>query len=82
MTQQHDLQTVRSLFPAVEKMTYLDSGFQAPMSQPVKHAFETFISESYESAGPKSIWIARMEETEVTMLISPSTTLAELVLRF
>lgn len=63
MKQYYDLQAVRSLFPAVEKMTYLDSGFQTPMSRPVKEALETFIREGYETAGPKSIWIDRMEES-------------------
>ncbi|RWQ13513.1 aminotransferase class V-fold PLP-dependent enzyme [Mesorhizobium sp.] len=63
MTQYYDVEAVRKLFPVVEKMTYLDSGFQTPMSTPVKHAFETFIQESYETAGPKSVWIDRMEQT-------------------
>lgn len=65
MTQYYDVQAVRKLFPAVEKITYLDSGFQTPMSSPVKDAFETFIREGYETAGPKSIWIDRMEQTRV-----------------
>lgn len=63
MTQYYDVQAVRKLFPAVEKMTYLDSGFQTPMSKPVKDALETFIKEGYETAGPKSVWIDRMEQT-------------------
>jgi len=44
-------------------MTYLDSGFQTPMSKPVKDALETFIREGYETAGPKSVWLDRMEQT-------------------
>ncbi len=63
MTQYYDVQAVRKLFPAVESLTYLDSGFQTPMSKPVKDALETFIKEGYETAGPKSVWIERMEET-------------------
>lgn len=63
MTQYYDVERVRKLFPVVEKMTYLDTGFQAPMSTPVKQALETFIMESYETAGPKSVWIDRMEAT-------------------
>ncbi|WP_353038052.1 aminotransferase class V-fold PLP-dependent enzyme [Mesorhizobium sp. M1076] len=56
-------------------MTYLDSGFQTPMSMPVKHAFEAFIKESYETAGPKSVWIDRMEETraKVAALVNAAT---------
>lgn len=63
MTQYYDVQAVRKLFPAVEKMTYLDSGFQTPMSKPVKDALETFIKEGYQTAGPKTIWIDRMDQT-------------------
>ncbi|MCM5693291.1 aminotransferase class V-fold PLP-dependent enzyme [Sinorhizobium meliloti] len=63
MKQYYDVEAVRKLFPVVEKMTYLDSGFQTPMSTPVKHALEAFVNESYETAGPKSIWIDRMEAT-------------------
>jgi len=63
MTQHYDVRAIRKLFPAVEKMTYLDSGFQTPMSKPVKEALETFIKEGYETAGPKSVWIERMEHT-------------------
>lgn len=63
MTQNYDVQAVRKLFPAAERMTYLDSGFQTPMSKPVKEALETFIKEGYEAAGPKSVWIDRLEDT-------------------
>ena len=63
MTDYYDVQAVREQFPAVEKMTYLDAGFQTPMSKPVKEALERFIHEGYETAGPKSVWIDRMEAT-------------------
>ncbi|NTH22817.1 aminotransferase class V-fold PLP-dependent enzyme [Agrobacterium rhizogenes] len=43
-------------------MTYLDAGFQTPLSKPVKEAYETFLREGFETAGPKSVWIVRMEE--------------------
>ncbi|TIX56447.1 MAG: aminotransferase, partial [Mesorhizobium sp.] len=46
MAQYYDVEAVRKLFPVVEKMTYLDSGFQAPMSTPVMRALEAFIKES------------------------------------
>lgn len=72
MTRHYDVEAVRKLFPAAEKMTYLDSGFQTPMSAPVRRALETFIDEAYETAGPKSIWIERMERTRagVAMLLN------------
>ncbi|HEY9215318.1 MAG TPA: aminotransferase class V-fold PLP-dependent enzyme [Ancylobacter sp.] len=63
MTKHYDVEAVRKLFPAARKMTYLDSGFQTPMSAPVRQALETFIDEAYETAGPKSAWIDRMEAT-------------------
>ncbi|OHV76724.1 aminotransferase class V-fold PLP-dependent enzyme [Ensifer sp. LCM 4579] len=61
MTEYYDVEAVRKLFPVVKKMTYLDSGFQAPMSTPVKHSIEVFIKESYETAGPKSVWLERVD---------------------
>ncbi|UIJ82326.1 aminotransferase class V-fold PLP-dependent enzyme [Rhizobium leguminosarum] len=63
MKQHYDVAAVRKLFPAVEKMTYLDSGFQTPMCAAVKRALEAFLNESYETAGPKSVWLERMEAT-------------------
>ncbi|WP_299847716.1 aminotransferase class V-fold PLP-dependent enzyme [uncultured Paracoccus sp.] len=63
MTHHYDVEAIRKLFPAVEKMTYLDSGFQTPMSRPVRDALETFIREGFETAGPKSVWLDRLEET-------------------
>lgn len=63
VTNSFDGLAVRALFPVAERMIYLDSGFQAPMCRPVKAALETFIQESYETAGPKSVWLDRLEET-------------------
>jgi selenocysteine lyase/cysteine desulfurase len=63
MTEFYDVAAARKLFPAADSLTYLDAGFQTPMSRPVKEAFETFIAESYDRAGPKSVWIDRMEAT-------------------
>ncbi|MFA6265273.1 MAG: aminotransferase class V-fold PLP-dependent enzyme [Pseudolabrys sp.] len=63
MANSFDAQSVRALFPVVETLIYLDSGFQAPMCKPVKDALELFIKESYETAGPKSIWLDRLEAT-------------------
>lgn len=57
----YDVPEIRKLFPAVDKMTYLDAGFQSPLSVPVKERFEAFIASSFETAGPKSEWIAGME---------------------
>src|SRR5215813_13524409 len=63
MSGHYDVDAVRKEFPAVEKMTYLDSGFQAPLARPVKAAFERFLNEGLGSAGPKHVWLERMEQT-------------------
>lgn len=57
----YDVARIRRLFPAADKMTYLDAGFQSPLSLPVKERLEAFIASSFETAGPKSEWIAGME---------------------
>lgn len=61
--QYFDVASVRKEFPAVERMIYLDSGFQTPLCRLVKAAFERFLKEGYETAGPKSVWIDRLEDT-------------------
>ncbi|RUX10554.1 aminotransferase class V-fold PLP-dependent enzyme [Mesorhizobium sp. M8A.F.Ca.ET.059.01.1.1] len=78
MKQYYDVEAVRKLFPVVEKMTYLDSGFQAPMSTPVKQALESFVNESYETAGPKSVWLERMEATRAKLATLLNATAGEI----
>ncbi len=63
MSRTFDVHTLRREFPAASRMTYLDSGFQTPLSRPVKAAFETFLHEASETAGPKSVWLERVEAT-------------------
>ena len=63
MSHPYDIAAIRRQFPAAEKITYLNSGFQTPLSTPVKQAIETFLHEGYESAGPKSVWLERVEAT-------------------
>ncbi|TWB90088.1 selenocysteine lyase/cysteine desulfurase [Bradyrhizobium macuxiense] len=63
MRQHYDISAVRKAFPAAEHVVYLDSGFQTPLSRPVKEAFERFLSEGFETAGPKQVWLNRLEET-------------------
>lgn len=57
----YDVTEIRKLFPAAERMIYLDSGFQSPLSVPVKDRLEAFIRSSFETAGPKSGWVEEME---------------------
>jgi selenocysteine lyase/cysteine desulfurase len=63
MGQHYDVATVRKAFPAADHVVYLDSGFQTPLSHPVKQAYERFLQEGFETAGPKQIWLNRLEET-------------------
>jgi selenocysteine lyase/cysteine desulfurase len=63
MSQHYNVAAVRKAFPAAEHVVYLDSGFQTPLSRPVKEAYEHFLRESFETAGPKQIWLNRLEET-------------------
>ncbi|MFK4723208.1 selenocysteine lyase/cysteine desulfurase [Bradyrhizobium niftali] len=63
MSRHYDVDAVRKEFPAVERITYLDSGFQTPLARPVKAAIDHFLSESFETAGPKSVWLDRVEQT-------------------
>jgi selenocysteine lyase/cysteine desulfurase len=59
----YDVAAVRREFPAAENMVYLDSGFQTPLCRPVKDAYERFLREALETAGPKQVWLNRLEET-------------------
>jgi selenocysteine lyase/cysteine desulfurase len=63
VVQHYDVAAVRREFPAVENMVYLDSGFQTPLCRPVKEAYERFLREGFETAGPKQVWLNRLEET-------------------
>lgn len=63
MPRAFDVAAIRREFPAAGRMTYLDSGFQTPLSRPVKEAIEAFLREGFEAAGPKSVWLERVEAT-------------------
>jgi cysteine desulfurase / selenocysteine lyase len=63
VAQHYDVAAVRKEFPAAENLVYLDSGFQTPLCRPVKEAYERFLKESFDAAGPKQVWLNRLEET-------------------
>jgi selenocysteine lyase/cysteine desulfurase len=63
MPRYYDVNSVRKEFPAADRMVYLDSGFQAPLARPVKAAIELVLREGLETAGPKSVWLDRVEQT-------------------
>ncbi|TAM82927.1 MAG: aminotransferase class V-fold PLP-dependent enzyme [Candidimonas sp.] len=74
MADTYDVESVRALFPAARRMTYLDSAFQTPMSVPVRTAIESFLEESSTQAGPKSVWLEEAERvrTQVAALFHAS----------
>lgn len=63
MSRHYDVNAVRKEFPAADRMVYLDSGFQTPLARPVKAAIDVFLREGLEAAGPKSVWLDRVEQT-------------------
>ena len=62
MTQYFDVETIRQEFPITKQMLYLDSAFQAPLAVSVKAAIEKFLAEGFAAAGPKSLWLERVEQ--------------------
>ncbi|MDR5756075.1 aminotransferase class V-fold PLP-dependent enzyme [Caballeronia sp. LZ035] len=56
------LASIREQFPVTKRQLYLDSGHQTPLSLPVRDALYSFLTEGYEMAGPKPVWIRRVEE--------------------
>ena len=60
MTPGYDVAAVRRLFPAAERVLYLDAAHQAPLARPVHQAFTAFLEEGLAAAGPKSLWLSRI----------------------
>ncbi|QCR38449.1 aminotransferase class V-fold PLP-dependent enzyme [Nissabacter sp. SGAir0207] len=58
----YNVDAVREKFPVTGNCLYLDSGHQSPLSVDVKAGIEQFLDESLNHAGPKSAWMARLEE--------------------
>jgi selenocysteine lyase/cysteine desulfurase len=63
VAQHYDVAAVRKEFPAAENVVYLDSGFQTPLCRPVKEAYERFLKESFDTAGPKPALLNLLGET-------------------
>lgn len=51
----------RREFPVLEKMLYLDSAHQTPLPDAVRSAMVEFLSEGSEAAGPKPVWVSRID---------------------
>lgn len=63
MTTLFDHETVRDEFPVTRHMLYLDSAHQTPLATRVRVALDAFYAEGHEMAGPKPIWLRRVDET-------------------
>lgn len=63
MISNEQLAAVRRQFPVTERMLYLDSAHQTPLSLSVRDALAAFLVEGYEMAGPKPLWLRRVEQT-------------------
>jgi cysteine desulfurase/selenocysteine lyase len=57
-----DPTAVRREFPVVGRMLYLDSAHQTPLASSVRAALESFYDEGLEQAGPKALWLDRVEQ--------------------
>jgi selenocysteine lyase/cysteine desulfurase len=56
-----DTQSIRQEFPVTKRMLYLDSAHQTPMATCVRNALSEFLAEGNEMAGPKPVWVRRVE---------------------
>jgi cysteine desulfurase / selenocysteine lyase len=61
------LASIRAQFPVTKRQLYLDSAHQTPLSMPVRDALVSFLTEGYEMAGPKPVWVRRVEETRANV---------------
>jgi len=55
------LDTIRQQFPVTKRMLYLDSAHQTPMASCVREALAEFLAEGHEMAGPKPVWVRRVD---------------------
>jgi len=62
MTRLLDNTAIRADFPVASKMLYLDSAHQTPLGVTAKLAIEDFLAKSFEMAGSKPKWLARVEQ--------------------
>ncbi|WP_044044128.1 aminotransferase class V-fold PLP-dependent enzyme [Caballeronia insecticola] len=61
------LSAVREQFPVTRRQLYLDSAHQTPLAMSVRDALASFLTEGFETAGPKPVWLRRVEETRVSV---------------
>jgi cysteine desulfurase/selenocysteine lyase len=62
MTEYYDVAAVRSEFAVTKRMLYFDSAHQTPLAACIRSALNDFLSEGFENAGPKPVWMRRVED--------------------
>src|SRR5262245_37406998 len=62
MTAVIDVESIRREFPVTKRMLYLDSAHQTPMATCVRQALAEFLAEGNEMAGPKPLWVRRVDK--------------------
>jgi selenocysteine lyase/cysteine desulfurase len=62
MQQYFDVDAIRQEFSITKQMLYFDSAFQTPLAASVKAGIEKFLAEGFMAAGPKSLWLERVEQ--------------------
>ncbi len=67
MLQRFDVAGIRRLFPIADQTLYFDSARHTPLAVPVRRALERFLAESEAHAGPKSVWLDRVERVREKM---------------
>lgn len=69
-----ELDSVRQEFPVTKRMLYLDSAHQTPMATCVRTALCEFLAEGNEMAGPKPVWMRRVDlaREDVAALLNAS----------
>jgi selenocysteine lyase/cysteine desulfurase len=65
MTEYFDVAAVRKEFAVTKRMLYFDSAHQTPLAGSVREALHDFYSEGYQNAGPKPVWMRRVEQVRV-----------------
>lgn len=62
-----DVEALRAEFPAAQRMLYLDTAHQAPLAASIRAALHRFYDEGHASAGPKPVWLRRVEEVRARL---------------
>lgn len=62
MSNHYDVAAVRREFPVTQRMLYLDAAHQTPLATSVREALMEFYDEGHQFAGPKPVWLRRIED--------------------